>query len=132
MKSHRVLLADDHANFLTVVANALDAEFDIVKSVGDGQSVVDEASKLDPDLIILDITMPALNGIDAARQLRETGFKGKIVFLTVHHDHDYVQAARAAGAQGYVVKNRLASDLIPAIRDVMNGAAFVSPALETI
>jgi DNA-binding NarL/FixJ family response regulator len=122
-------LADDHPHYLAVVKNALDAEFDIVKTVANGQAVVEEARKLHPALIILDITMPILSGIDAARQLKTEGFKGKIVFLTVHNDRDYVHAAQAAGAHGYVVKNRLATDLIPAIHDVMAGAPFVSPVL---
>lgn len=96
-------------------------------AVGDGQAVIEEGSRLNPDLIILDITLPILNGIDAARQLRTDGFKGKIIFLTVHHDQDYVEAAHAAGAQGYVVKSQLASDLIPAIQAIMAGAPFISP-----
>jgi DNA-binding NarL/FixJ family response regulator len=125
----RVLLADDHANFRAIVMHVLQSEVEVVKTVGDGQAVFDEATRLDPDLLILDITMPILNGIEAVRKLRAAGFKGKIIFLTVHPDPDYVRAAHAAGAQGYVVKSRLASDLLLALREVLAGKLFVSPNL---
>jgi CheY-like chemotaxis protein len=125
----RVLLADDHDEFLTVAGQLLAPEYEVVKTVSDGQAVVEEASTLDPDLIVLDITMPVLNGIAAAGRLREAGFTGKMVFLTVHADADYVRAAVAAGAQGFVVKSRLASDLLPALREVLAGRTYVSPNL---
>jgi DNA-binding NarL/FixJ family response regulator len=123
----RVLLAEDHHDFLTVTTRLLEPEFEVIKTVGDGQAAVDEASRLAPDILVLDITMPVLNGITAARRLRAAGFTGKIVFLTVHGDADYVRAARAAGAQGHVVKSRLASDLLCALRDVLAGKSFFSP-----
>jgi len=122
----RVLLADDHLEFLAVATRLLEADYEVVKTVSDGQSVVEEASTLKPDVIALDITMPVLNGIAAARRLRAAGFTGKIVFLTVHGDADYVRAAVSAGAQGFVIKSRLASDLVPALREVLAGRSFVS------
>lgn len=125
----RVLLADDHLDFLAVAARLLETEYDIVKTVSDGQAVVEETSKLEPDLVVLDITMPVLNGITAARRLRAAGFKGRMVFLTVHGDADYVRAAVAAGAQGFVVKCRIASDLLLALREVLAGRQFFSPDL---
>jgi CheY-like chemotaxis protein len=125
----RVLLADDHDEFLAVAGRLLESDYEIVKTVSDGQAVVDEATTLAPDLIILDITMPVLNGIAAARRLRAAGFTGKMVFLTVHGDADYESAAVAAGAQGFVVKSRLASDLLPALREVLAGRLYVSPYL---
>ena len=125
----RVLLADDHPQFLAIVARLLEPDFEIVKTVNDGQSAIDEALKLQPDVLVLDITMPVLNGIAAARRLKLTDFTGKIIFLTQHADADYVGAARAAGAQGFVDKGQLASDLLRALREVLAGKSFVSRSL---
>jgi DNA-binding NarL/FixJ family response regulator len=122
----RVLLADDHVEFLAITAQLLESEYEVVKTVSDGQTLVEEAATLRPELILLDITMPVLNGIEAARRLRATGFTGKLVFLTVHADADYVRAAVSIGVQGFVVKSRLASDLLPALREVFDGGSFVS------
>ena len=110
----------------------LGPEYEIVKAVSNGQAVVDEACALAPELIVLDVTMPVLNGIAAARRLRAAGFAGKIVFLTVHGDPGYVRTALATGAQGFVVKNRLASDLLLAVREVLAGKSFVSPSLPNL
>jgi DNA-binding NarL/FixJ family response regulator len=123
----RVLLADDNDEFLAVTGRLLEPEYEVVKTVSDGQAVVEEATTLRPDLIVLDITMPVLNGIAAARRIKAAGFAGKMVLLTVHGDPDYVRAAVAAGAQGFVVKSRLASDLLPALREILAGRTFVSP-----
>jgi DNA-binding NarL/FixJ family response regulator len=98
----------------------------VVNRVGDGKSLLDEAVRLQPEVVVLDISMPVLNGLQAALELRRTGSKAKIVFLTVHEDPDYVRGAFAAGAQGYVVKSRLASDLPLAIREALAGRHFVS------
>jgi DNA-binding NarL/FixJ family response regulator len=125
----RVLLADDHQDFLAVAVRLLAAEFEVVKTVGDGQTLLDEAARLEPDVLVLDISMPVLNGIEAARQLKAAGSRAKLVFLTVHGDPDYVRAALAAGAQGYVAKSRLASDLRLALREALAGRSFVSPSL---
>jgi DNA-binding NarL/FixJ family response regulator len=126
----RVLLADDHPDFLAATARFLEPEFDVVESVGNGRALVENAPRFDPDLLVVDIAMPILNGIEAARQLTASGSRAKIVFLTVHDDEDYVRAARAAGALGYVLKSRLASDLAPALREALEGRAFVSPSIE--
>ena len=123
----RVLLADDHPEFLAVATRILETEYEVVKTVSDGQALVDQASVLGPELIVLDITMPGLNGIAAARRLRAAGFTGKMVFLTVHGDPDYVRAALAAGAHGFVIKSGLVLNLLPALREVMAGGSFVSP-----
>lgn len=125
----RVLLADDHRDFLAATARLLEPEFDIVDTVGDGQSLVETVPRHDPDLLVIDITMPLVNGIEAARQLTASGARAKIVFLTVHDDEDYVREAQAAGGLGYVVKSRLASDLAPALRAALAGRAFVSPSI---
>ena len=126
MNRIRVLLADDHPDFLSAVSRLLETEYEVVQTVADGQAAIDEATRLNPDLLVLDISMPVLNGIEAAKQLKAAGFAGKIVFLTVHADADYVQATRAIGAQGYVVKSRLASDLLPTLREVSAGGSMAS------
>ena len=123
----RVLLADDHLMMREKVTWLLESEFDIIGAVADGQALLDEAAELDPDIVILDITMPGLSGIEVARRLRETGSRAKIVFLTVHDDFDFIREALWAGALGYVVKRRLASDLLAAMREVLEGRTFVSP-----
>jgi DNA-binding NarL/FixJ family response regulator len=125
----RILLADDHAEFLSLAAGLVESEFEVLKTFANGQAMVDEFGALHPDLVVLDITMPGLNGIEAAQQLRAADRKAKIVFLTVHKDQDYLRSALATGALGYVLKDRLASDLIPALRSVLAGRRFVSSSL---
>ena len=125
----RVLLADDHKDFLAVAARLLQPEFEVVKTVGDGQALLEEAARLKPDILVVDISMPLLNGIEAARQLRAAGSSAKIVFLTVHQDPEYVYAAIAAGAQGYVAKCQLATDLLLALREALGGRSFISPSI---
>jgi DNA-binding NarL/FixJ family response regulator len=124
-----VLLADDHPEFLVVVARHLEPYFDVIGSVGNGQSMLDAAVRLAPDVVVLDISMPVLNGIEAAKRLKATGSRAKIVFLTVHLDQDYVRAALAVGAVGYVLKSELASDLLPCLRQAEVASPFVSPAI---
>jgi DNA-binding NarL/FixJ family response regulator len=122
----RILLADDHAEFLSLVTRLIESEFDVVKTLENGQAVVDQFEELDPDLVVLDISMPGLNGIEVAQRLRAADGDAKVVFLTVHEDPDYLRSALAAGALGYVVKDRLASDLIPALRAALAGRRFIS------
>jgi DNA-binding NarL/FixJ family response regulator len=124
-----VLLADDHAEFRAATARLLGSEYHVVAAVGDGQAVLDEAARLEPDVLVLDISMPALSGIDVARRQKAAGSSAKVVFLTVHEDPDSVRAAFAAGAQGYVVKCRLVSDLPLALREALAGRSFVSPSI---
>jgi len=125
----RVILADDHADFLAATVRLIEPEFEVVATVSDGQAVIEEASRLEPDLLVLDIAMPELNGFEAARKLRADGSHAKIVFLTVHDDGEYVRAAQAVSALGYVVKPRLASDLKTALREALAGRSFVSPGI---
>lgn len=124
-----MLLADDHEAFLAAVVRHLEPHFEIVRTVGNGQILLDEAARLAPDLIVLDISMPVMNGIEAARHLKAAGSTAKIVFLTVHADLDYVRAALASGALGYVLKAELASDLLPCLREALRDHSFVSPML---
>jgi DNA-binding NarL/FixJ family response regulator len=125
----RVLLADDHPAMLALTADVLARECLVVGRAGDGYELLDEAERLHPDVIVLDITMPRLDGIEAARQLRRSHQPVRLVFLTVHEDADYARAALDAGGLGYVVKARLASDLLPAIRAAFADRRFISPTL---
>lgn len=129
MTSVRVFLADDHEAVLRATATLLGPNFEVVGTAMDGRALIEGALRLKPDLIIVDISMPVLNGIESVRQLKQAGSTAKIVFLTVHDDPDFAQAAIAVGASGYVVKPRMASDLIPAVQEVLAGRSFVSPTL---
>jgi DNA-binding NarL/FixJ family response regulator len=126
----RVLLADDHEEFLAVEARLLEPEFEIVKVTKSGRAAIEGAAECRPDAVILDIGMPEMTGIEAARRIREAGSSAKIVFLTVHDDPDYIRAGLAAGASAYVLKSRLASDLMVALREALAGRSFVSPSAD--
>src|ERR1035438_3894184 len=121
VKIVRVVLADDHAEILAQTASVLAGEFEIVGSVADGRNLVTTVGQLDPDVVVLDITMPKLDGIEAARQLKRAGCRAKLVFLSVHEDTDYVRSALAAGGAAYVVKARMATDLVVAIHEALPG-----------
>jgi DNA-binding NarL/FixJ family response regulator len=127
MARARVLLADDHDALLDKVGWLLDGEFDVIGKVGDGQALLDAAERLKPDLLIMDISMPVMGGIEAAHRLIESGSNARIIFLTVHEDPEFIREAFAAGASGYVIKSRIASDLIVAAREVLGGRSFTSP-----
>jgi DNA-binding NarL/FixJ family response regulator len=122
----RIFLADDHADFLAMVARLIESEFEVIQTFQDGQAIVDAADAINADLVVMDISMPRLNGIEAARQLKAAGCQAKVVFLTVHKDQDYVRTALATGALGYVVKDCLASDLVPALYEALADHRFVS------
>jgi DNA-binding NarL/FixJ family response regulator len=125
----RILLADDHPAVCDLVAALLKQEFEIVGTVANGRDLLDEASRLQPDVVVTDISMPLLDGIVAATQLRASSPAAKVVFLTIHDRPEFVRAALAAGALGYVTKRRLATDLIPAINEALAGRRFISPVL---
>lgn len=127
MRKIRILLADDHRRLLELVQGLLEPTFDVVTCVEDGESLVEAAGKLQPDVIVTDISMPKLNGIEAAGRLRESGSSSKIVFLTVHADPDFVQAALKTGALAYVSKHRVNTDLVVAIGEAVAERMFVSP-----
>jgi DNA-binding NarL/FixJ family response regulator len=122
----RVLLADHHTTVLTRVRSVLGDEFEIVGMVSNGRDALTEVERLDPDVLVIDISMPVLDGLQAAAQLRCCHPRTKVVFLTVHEDQDFVDAAFSAGASGYVVKSHVTTDLAPAIREVLDGHTFVS------
>jgi DNA-binding NarL/FixJ family response regulator len=124
-----LVLADDHADFLAAVVRHVEDHFAVVKTVNNGQALLDEVARLRPDMVVLDISMPILNGIEAARRLKAMGAAARIVFLTVQSDVDYLRAALGTGALGYVLKSELASDLLPCLEEALMGRVFVSPAL---
>jgi len=124
-----VLLADNNSAVLDRVAKLLRADYNVVGAVKDGAAVLAESLRLNPDIIVLDISMGELSGIDVARRLRDSGCNSKIIFLTVHEDADFVNAAMGVGAAAYVVKSRLSLDLITAIHAVLTNKLFVSPNL---
>jgi len=126
LKRLRVLVADDHKVMLDYLVRVLSSEFDVVAAVRDGAAVVSEAARVNPDLLVLDVGMPVMSGIAAAGRLRASGSSAKVVFVTMHHDREFVQESSTLGAVGFVVKDRLVSDLMPAIRSVLDGKPFVS------
>ncbi len=127
MKRVRILMADDHTEMLKRAVCLLQSEFEVVGAVNDGQALLEAASKLRPDVVVLDISMPVMNGLEAADRLREVGSRAKVVFLTVHENPDFVHESLAHGALGYVIKPRLTSDLVPAIKEALANRSFVSP-----
>ena len=122
-----MLLADDHSVMLDRVVVLLSSSFEVVGAVPDGQEMISAGIRLDPDVIVADITMPGLTGIEAAQQLREAGSGARFVFLTIHIEHEFVDACVSQGALGYVVKSHMKTDLIPAIKAALTGRTFISP-----
>jgi DNA-binding NarL/FixJ family response regulator len=125
----RVLLADDHRVVAEGLKRLLADDFELVGMVEDGLALVAAAKKLQPDVIVADITMPHLNGIDAMAQLKKDNARIKIVFLTMHHDPFYARRALAAGARGFVLKHAAPAELVMAIHAALKGQTFVTPAL---
>jgi DNA-binding NarL/FixJ family response regulator len=123
----RVVVADDHRAMLDTLVRLLSSEFDVVSAVSDGLAVVTAAAQHAPDLLVLDIAMPRLNGIAAAVRVKASGSPAKVVFVTNLHDREFVRESLALGDIGFVVKDRLIAYLLPAIHSVLAGEAFVSP-----
>lgn len=128
MGKPRVLLADDHESLLAKTSAVL-SEFDVVGAVRNGRDAVAEVQRLDPDVLVIDISMPILDGLQAASQLQSIQCRTKVVFLTVHEDKDFVAEAFSVGASGYVAKSSMKSDLIPALRAVLQGHTYVSQSI---
>jgi DNA-binding NarL/FixJ family response regulator len=123
----RVLLVDDNDAMLARAASVLTPGCEIVGSAKDGRAALAAAAALRPDVIVLDISMPGMTGLEIASSLRDAGSTAAIVFLTVHDEEAFVLAGRAVGGIGYVVKPRLKSDLMLAVREALSGRPFVSP-----
>ncbi len=126
----RVLLADDHFLIAEALSMILAPHFDVVGVVTDGQLVADEVARLRPEVVLLDVTMPGLNGIDGARMILEQAPKTKIVFVTMHANRVIMKEAFRAGASAFVVKNCAATDLVLAVRIVLEGGTYVSPEVQ--
>ena len=122
----RVLLADDNDPLLSRVVRLLVADFHVVGTASNGRDLLEAADRFHPDLIVCDITMPLIDGFEAARRLQHRGLTAKIVFLTVHDDSDYLREGLSVGAMGYVIKDNLLSDLSHALREALAGRQFVS------
>lgn len=127
MGGPRVLLADDHALIVGAFEKLLAGECQIVGQVSDGRSLVAAAETLKPDLIILDISMPLLNGLEAGRQIKQKQRDARLIFLTMNEDPDLAAEAFRAGASAYLLKRSAASELTVAIREVMQGRSYVTP-----
>jgi len=130
MKRTRILLADDHTMFTECLDGLLRDDFELLGNVENGADLIESADRLQPDIIILDISMPVMNGFDAARALKKKGTPAKIIFLTMHSDAGLVAEAVRCGASGYVVKQSAGKDLISAIRQVVEGKTYF-PSLDT-
>jgi DNA-binding NarL/FixJ family response regulator len=127
MNRPRVLLADDHRVLSEGLKSLLQPHFDVVGIVSDGWELVAASTGLDPDVVVLDISMPSLNGIDAARQLRSANSRAKFVFLTMHREVVYATRALEVGASGFVLKHSAASELVTAIQEAVKGRIYITP-----
>jgi len=125
----RVLLADDHLMVAEALKSLLAPEFDLVGVVEDGRALVEAAGTLRPDVIVADVTMPQLNGIDALVQLRQRGDHVPVVFLTMHRDASFARRALDAGASGFVLKHSAPAELVTAIRAALEGKTYLTPQL---
>ncbi len=126
MNKVRILLADDHPHFPDLVESLLEHDYEVVGKVSDGRALVEAAENLHPDIIVTDISMPVLNGIEAVEELQKAGSRAKVIFLTVHSDPDFVRACLSIGAFGYITKPRIVLDLLPAIHEALAGHLFIS------
>jgi DNA-binding NarL/FixJ family response regulator len=127
MKRIRLLIADDHVMFAQGLESLLRDEFQLLGTAGNGEELVEATKRLQPDVILVDISMPVLNGFDAVRQITESGTNAKIIFLTMHDDATLVSEAFRCGASGYILKHAAGEELVNAIREVAQGNNYVSP-----
>ena len=129
MKRPRVILADDHLLVLDALKNLLEPEFEIVGKFSDGHTLVEQAQKLNPNVVVLDIGMPTMNGLNAGQRLKKLMPTVKLIYLTMNQDPDLAAEAFRLGASGFVVKSAAASELLKALREVVRGGAYVTPLL---
>ena len=129
MKRLRVLVAEDHAAVRSSVVRLLSKNYDVVGTVNDGRALLDAVHTTEPDVLVVDLSLPVITGIEAASILKKRDCASKIVFLTVHNDADFVRAAHDAGALGYVLKQQMTTDLPEAIDKAFAGEQFTSPSV---
>jgi len=129
MKRSRILLADDHMLILEGLRKILEPRHEVVGAVSDGRSLVDAALRLKPDLIVVDVTMPLLSGIDATRQIRKNLPRVKVLFLTVHTNPAYLREAWSAGAIGYILKSSTREQILDAVTKALAGQTYISPGI---
>jgi DNA-binding NarL/FixJ family response regulator len=129
MKRARILLADDHRLVAEALKSLLSAEFELLDVVEDGRALLKAARELHPDVIVADVTMPGLNGIDALIQMKKVNPDVKVVFLTMHPEVGYARRALDAGARGYVLKHSAPDELVTAIHSALAGKTYITPAL---
>jgi len=125
----RILLAEDRQDMLQAINLALGNEFSVIGAVRDGRDAVELTNILHPDVLVLDISMPVVNGIEAAYCLKNLGSQARIIFLSIYSDQEFVEVALSTGAVGYVVKTSITTDLVPAIWAAMEGKVFISPSM---
>jgi DNA-binding NarL/FixJ family response regulator len=130
MRRPRVLLADDHKMLMDALKSILEPRFEVVGAVSDGRALLESAAKLRPDIIVLDIAMPQLNGLEAARQIKHSMPSVKLIFMTMNEDPYLVGEAFRAGASGYLLKQAAALELVAAIAQVLKGGSYVTPSAE--
>ena len=130
MKKPRLLLADDHTILLEGLKALLAPEFDVVATASHGRAVLEAAQKVQPDLILLDISMPGLNGIETARRLRQSNPRARLIMLTMHADLSFVRASFEAGVSGYVLKQSAATELLTALHEAGKGRRYISPLIQ--
>jgi DNA-binding NarL/FixJ family response regulator len=131
MKKPRLLLADDHKIVLEGLRGLLAEDFELAGTATNGRELIEQARALQPDVIVADISMPLLNGIEAVQKLRAEGSPAKVVFLTMHPDATYATRALEAGASGYVLKHSASDELVAAIQEALRGGVYVSQALRS-
>jgi DNA-binding NarL/FixJ family response regulator len=127
MKRTKVVIADDHRLVAESLRGLLEPEFEVVALVEDGRELIEADRRFKPDVILADVTMPFLNGIEAIRELREVGSRAAVILLTMHHDATYARRGLEAGASGFLLKHSGPSELITAIREVLKGRTYVTP-----
>jgi DNA-binding NarL/FixJ family response regulator len=125
-----VLLADDHVIVVEGLRRVLETDFNVVGIVTDGLALVKDSKKLKPDVIVADVSMPLMNGIEAARQIQKIGLSAKIVFLSMHPDILYVSEALRAGGRAYVLKSSAGIEIVNAIREVLHGRTYITPSID--
>jgi len=131
MNRIRLILADDHTMFAEGLKSLLDEEFELLGTVGNGQDLVDITGRLNPEVIIVDISMPVLSGFDAIRRIRDNGSAAKVIFLTMHDDDTLVEEAFRCGGSGYVLKQAAGEELVEAIKQVSQGNRYVTPLVKS-